>query len=310
MNRFMVAVLVLMTAFAGCITAPDDDSTFSAAGEPQNTTQREVDSDESMTATERVTDSEGKCTDGSNKQCAWRTIAISGSLGLDALPVSLQTFNGPILVNTGKAGEWSFEGVLRARGETVDEAREALSHISFSWGHVERGSHVFHAVAKNTARNSNHGEGASLKLTLPATLVAELSATTTNGPITVSVPTNGLAVQATNGPIEVSGSVVNVALTTTNGPISASVVPAASGSISLRTTNGVASLRVPESDKHGYDADATTTNGGASISLGDGKMTTDKPTHKHFTSNDYDSRTIQSQVRVASTNGQVSISEN
>lgn len=304
--RRVLVTLLIAVALSGCMTIPHPGATESAAGSAA-TSAREGGTGE-MTATERSSESEGPCVGSTGRVCAMRTVELSGTLGVAAMPVTLKTFNGPVKVETGAEGQWSLTAVLKAHGDTAEEARRHLAGVSFSWSHEERGAHHLAAEAKRTTRGTSHGEGASLKLVVPASLLMDLSMATTNGAVEAQgVRTDGLVARSTNGPVDIRADVTSVHLETTNGALSADLRPVGSGRVIAETTNGRIDLRLPETARQGYDVSARTTNGVVDIRMQDGESSSSGTTSKSFRTSGFDEREWRTSVTTKSTNGAVTV---
>src|SRR5438094_160751 len=81
------------------------------------------------------------------------------------------------------------------------------------------------------------------EVSLPAWLVASVSAHTTNGPIKIGgITSDKLDLLTTSGPVSVQAPVQDADVSTTNGGITLQGEPIASGKLDLRTTNGGVSV--------------------------------------------------------------------
>lgn len=308
MRTVLIAGLCAIAMLAaGCVSLPaaENDPFYSSGTELRS---RDLPGDERMSAREVVRESNETCRDRSGDVCVERSIDVSGVFALDALDVTLKTFNGPITLTAGDEGEWRLLVVLRAKGDTVEEARERIDDIRFTWSHTSGGDHFVRAEASKSG-GSRHGEGASMALALPPSVLVDAALSTSNGPVSADgVRASNLAARSTNGPITLEVAASNVAADTTNGPIVATIDPLGSGSLAFETTNGPVALELVEDARHGYDLSAKTTNGFVSIDLRDGQTRGDTPQAKTFRTDGYDSRDVRSAVRIESTNGPVSVS--
>lgn len=268
---------------------------------------------------------------------ASRVITLEGQITLAELPVVLSNVNGEIEVTTGEDDRYSLVANLTGWGSSPEQAREERSQMSFTWdagvpGERQLLAQVEHDNDEDDAGLLDGGYGeASLVLTVPADVALDLQATSTNGEILVE-GLDALAVRAqtTNGEItleDIEAPVVHAGTTnalieadvagtslasfdTTNGEIDATVTPAEDGEIQADTTNGKITVLVPETSDWGYDVEASTTNGRASIGLEDGdKRTSEDGDEAWFITHNFEDRAIQTDVVVDSTNGDVHVGQ-
>lgn len=304
MRTLVIALLLALPALAGCIQPPGGAA--EAATVPADA--RDVDSTSEMSARETVEESVGACVDRNEPYCATKRVVVAGDLTLDSLPITLSTVNGHVEVAAGSDTRWSLEATLRAHGDTEAAAKRALRNLAFSWSHRSGDAHGLDAKARLLTNSARDGESASLRVVVPANLLVELNAGTTNGGITVEgLRTDGLSAKTTNGGITLRATVTNVLADTTNGRIDAELTPTRSGRLMLDTTNGGIELRLPESEARGYDVHADTTNGRATIELRDGTVSGTEPDEKRFRTTGYDSRAIRTTVSADTTNGSIAV---
>lgn len=302
-----VLVLVLGLLVAGCIAPPGESPagvrSFAGAA---------------MTAKESSEERVELCRDvslGTAAFCAERTVTVTGDVsGIPAMDVDLETFNGALELEKHDEGGWSLVAVLRARGASEAEARANLDAIGFAWSHTDGSAHFLHARAESPPGRTS--AAASLRASLPASIVLTVSAATSNGKIRVEhVRTDGLAATTSNGAVEVDASVTHVDLRTSNGAIEAKLDPTASGRITATTSNGKIELDLPEDARRGYDLDAQTSNGKVTINLRDGESSRRTPSNPYydpqnegqFRTTRFESRDVQSLVRMTSSNGAITV---
>lgn len=310
MRRLTVLGLALLTTLAGCLTLPEEQD--AAALEPP------ASGPATMTATESRRTDNGLCGGlglGGGRFCATLTVSVEGTIsGLAALPVSLDTFNGPVSITESKPGAWGFEAVLTAQGATAAEAASRLELITLEWAH-ERGGEHFLEVAASTERGEDLS--ASIALRVPRAVLLELAAETSNGPVEAKgIRASGLALGTSNGAIRVDAEAAQVSLDTSNGAIDAKITPIADGRWVLDTSNGAISLVVPEGPRYGYSIEGDTSNGEVEYGLRDGEMGpcpegsqyyTPPCSERSFETHRYGSRDLRVQVRLDTSNGGIRV---
>jgi prepilin-type processing-associated H-X9-DG protein len=311
MPRVLLPVLLLLLApLAGCIDVPrpddrDDAASWAAAAEPP------AERIQGMTADETHEDSVGRCEGNGisvppRAYCAQRVLTATGRIGVDRLPVELFGGNGAITLTTGAGDAWSLTATVKTRGLTEDEARRALDE-DWSWSHEDgQGGHRLRAAPTGAVPLlvGSRVEGTVYVVSLPAWVVLDLKAETTNGAIVLDWgDAERVDVSTTNGAVVLHGRAADAHASTTNGGIEADLRATASGAWSLSTTNGGIRLGAPEDARRGYDLDATTTNGRINILLLDGHVDAQSRTRQTFRTEGYDARAIQTTVKLETTTG-------
>lgn len=313
MRQILILSIAFLVLAAGCI-APD------ARDPPGATRAASTSSAGTMTAEETRSDATSLCVEGLSVNgntvygpfCATRTVTVKGEMSLDRLPVSLRAFAGDVKVRSGAEGKWSFVAQLVARGSTPDDATAHLSDIAFSWSHGSDGAHALEILAKQNGSNSA-GVSASIDLTLPASLVVDLAASSGSGDISVvDVPTSRLVLSAGSGKLSAKTIATEVALKTGSGDISAQLTPGGSGLWAISTGSGSSTIQVPETGDLGYDVTVSTGSGKSEIKLQDGSASacpsSGSCNHRTFQTNGFRERLVQTQLRVSAGSGDVSIS--
>ena len=146
-----------------------------------------------------------------------------------------------------------------ARAATEEGARQLLPRISI------REDVKPERVSIETERMGGFmiGAGFEVQYHVKAPKRALVTATTTNGQITLTALTGGVNARTTNGSVmgrELSGG---VQARTTNGSINVALAVVGKDRIALGTTNGSLTVTVPETTK--ADVSARVTNGGISV---------------------------------------------
>lgn len=309
--RPLVALLPLALVLAGCIAPPEDEDVRPAAAPPPV-----ADRIDGMTARETKQDQDVDC-GGSPGFCAERDLLVEGRIGEDELPVQLDATNGAITLTAGAGDAWSLHAVYRVRAASQADAREGLD-TAWRWTHEEGGQHVLKAgpapapLPLDLPIPLPGGAAATLvsahyEVVLPAWVLLDVTAHTSNGPITVvGLRTTSVQVDTSNGPIVLEGYVQDAKAATSNGDIDAIVKPTASGSLAFETSNGAVTLGLVEDAAHGYDLSARTSNGRVTILLQDGEVREERD-RAEFRTRGYDARDVQSTVDVATSNGAITV---
>lgn len=291
MKTITILTIIAGLAFAGCI-APEADPETSAAVAPPP-----ADRVEGMTMTETKVDKDVDCGGGNNtialpESCAQRDLLAVGQIGIDELPIDFANLNGPIKIVTSEGDAWSFHAVVKVKRAPNEDASASIDQ-AWAWSHEKDGKYAIRAGPKTNTPVGLLGlqpmvVAAAYELALPEWVLRDVSAESSNGPITVA------------------GKVRDLTLATSNGPITIAATPGASGAWSLSSTNGPITVVVPVDSKHGYDVDATTSNGPIRIDLGDGEESIDNG-HGTFRSENYDARPIQTKMTINTSNGPITV---
>jgi hypothetical protein len=146
-----------------------------------------------------------------------------------------------------------------ARAATEQGARELLPRISI------REDIRSDRVSLETERIPGFMIGASWEVQyhLKVPKGAAVSASTTNGGITLTALTGTVNARTTNGGVTAKELSGGVQARTTNGPVNVELLKVGAGKITLGTTNGGVSLALPEAAR--ADLSARVTNGGISV---------------------------------------------
>lgn len=304
-----------------------------------------------MTSMETAQTSSGVCPGmtpvGSEKPyCAWRSHWIGGDLDLSELPISLSTFNGDVQVAGGVGRAWNVTAVLFARGSTDSEARLALDNIRFQWSHEERGGHYLRGSASRKNQDSRNHEQAELRLSVPASLLVALQASSASGDVSATglqgqqvhlssasgdvratalttrwlvmsaasgdlqaerVDAQDLNLQSASGDVSVLGRAGAVQIRSASGDISASLRPSSNSTWGLNAASGDVHLKVPEERGVGYSLNAGTASGSCSIGLKDGNVSGSERS-KQFETQGYPSRPLRVRMTLNSASGDVAVS--
>ncbi len=311
----LLGLLALSLPLAGCL-GPTTEGGDTGAPDGQITADHEVEEDQGL---------------GPNvpPYYAEEVHRLTGELTLDTLPITLGTVNGPINVTTGTGPSWQLVARLTGYGDSEQAAQDQLDRLSFNWsiGTPEAPklvATVSQDGSNQTQENLGNRAEASLDLVIPEDLFPAVTATSVNGAVTLqALDASQLQLTAVNGRLHVretqarvlTASSANglvdvdvegtetVTLSSTNGAIAATVRPGATGSLQASSVNGGVTVHVPETASYGYDAEATSVNGLAGITLQDGQSDRSGPDEASFRTDGYDDREIRTTVTVTSTNG-------
>ncbi|HUR68407.1 MAG TPA: DUF4097 family beta strand repeat-containing protein [Candidatus Thermoplasmatota archaeon] len=307
-------VLTILVIAAGCI-APAGDTDDVADHDRVST------SGGTMTGEESRVEDATLCTDGLNlgatdqRFCATRTIKVDGTLsGFSTLDVSLQTFNGDVLVHDAPEGAWHLVATLKARGGSAEAAKAQLDAIDLTWSHTDARGHFVEAIARHEGDSSDLE--AAFELQLPRSILLTVVAGTSNGDVTLTdLRTAGLALATSNGDVVARADVQQVSLTTSNGDVEAELRPTGDARWTLSTSNGNVGLKVPEGPETGYSFEGTTSNGEVTYTLKDGEKGpcpqgseyyTPPCNHRTFETRGFKARETQVYATLTTSNGEVS----
>lgn len=337
--------LLLATTIPGCIEQLRDgaDDGPGAPGAPKPASGN-------MTGRERSQVASGLCPGATpvgtaQPYCASKTHWIDGAIDAAALPVDLATFSGNVLVRGDVARVWNLTVVLSARGDSDALARANLGNIQFAWSHEEAQGHYLRAKASLSTREQRHHERASLTLSMPASVLLALTASSASGDVTAnairsdqtrltsasgnvaatdvvatwarlvsssgSVRTERLqsqdaTIESASGNVDAHGELGDARIQSASGTVRANLRPSGNASWTLSSSSGSVSLSTKEEARFGYSATASTASGRATITLRDGE-TTGSNQQKRFESKDYSSRAVRVTVSVNSASGNVDI---
>lgn len=189
--------------------------------------------------------------------------------------LSVYTANGSIAVEGQDRRDIALEARVTAQARTTADAERILHEIEISTGHDVR--------ATGPKEISHGGWGVSLKLLVPRQLAATLQtsngaitaamlegnveANTNNGAITLNRVRGNVAAHTTNGGLHLTDVDGAVEGTTSNGGVSIALGANRAGGapVSVRTSNGGVSLKVPSALR--AHLDLSTSNGGISVGL-------------------------------------------
>lgn len=313
----LLGLLAISLPLAGCVDIGQDSVD-------------DQDQDGTMTAEEEVREDEGVAPNAPPFY-AEEVHRITGEITLDELRVTLATVNGPVNVTSGDGSGWQLVARLTGYGTSPEEAEAQRDRLSLNWSTGAPGDRSLTAIVEQEQQDADTATGArteaSLDLVLPRQVLATLTATSTNGEVNVlDLEARDLTLTVTNGRVHVQGTTTErltatgtnglvdvtvdgtrtATLAATNGQIQAIVTPGATGTVTASSANGGVNLQVPEGSQRGYDAEATSTNGLAAITLQDGETSSPSdPGHATFRTDGFEDREIQTTVAVTATNGAV-----
>jgi DUF4097 and DUF4098 domain-containing protein YvlB len=157
-----------------------------------------------------------------------------------------------------------------AKGATEDSARELLPRIKIS----ETTSSDRVSVETERMSGILIGAGYEVRYKVKAPKDAVITATSTNGVISLANLTGKVSAHTTNGAVSGKNMTGGVDARATNGSVNVDLASVGKQAISLHTTNGAVVLSLPESAK--IDLDASITNGSINTSAMDKLEISDK----------------------------------
>ena len=157
---------------------------------------------------------------------------VSESFDTGAAPrISVETFNGEIQVSTSADDTVQADVTKRGAGDSQTEAEDDLNNIDVSF--QQEGDSLRIIARRTDNRRDVDNSGASIKLSVPADAVLELSSS--NGEINIADVTGGVTARTSNGRIEIDGAANSIDVQTSNGEIQ---IEATNASVQASTSNG------------------------------------------------------------------------
>ena len=272
---------------------------------------------------------------------ASRVVTLTNDFGgATQADVEFSTQNGGVVSCASGQGGYGIRVSLEARAPTEQQAREALGSMEVVHEDVLAASLLrlstrveFHEATigqnlpVNIGSDSSIQRAASILAGMPGSPSYVLGQSSTNGPVEASGfsgtsgsldSTNGsmtldgrwdqASLDTTNGPVYVAGDFASVSGSSTNGPVYAQLATRRSTDASFSATNSSIEVVLGVSGAPGFDLNADTTNGRASIRVaGAEPVGNQEPNSAHHQTPDYATRAVQVQVSADATNGSVSI---
>lgn len=178
---------------------------------------------------------------------------ISASAGpLDVSPGG----NGGVWIVGSADGAFTIQACKFAMGRDRAQAEARLDEVAIE----NTGGHV-------TARGPSSDGNWSVFFIVQTPRSGELTATTSNGPITIRGVDATVTAKATNGPISIRDSRGRLEARTVNGPISLEDV---SGSVSVSAENGPLSVNLRGAEWEGEGLEGRTSNGPLTLTVPSG----------------------------------------
>jgi hypothetical protein len=310
-----LGALALLLGAGLAATAPFDEGVEPASGGPAQPSAADGAGDRSrgeMTVRSAEETREGVQAEA-QPFYASRVVTLEGNLTLAELSTVLAAESGSVDLAAGDDDRWRMVANMTGYGATPEEARSAREAMSLDWdagdpgeGHLEaRIHHEGDSSGGQTGRYASH-----LEVRVPVDVELSARANATDGDVDVDgVQARGLAASAVRGAVNVdAGGSEDVRLAASDGPITARLDPAANGSIAARTTNDQLDLTVPETGDHGYDVEASASDGEVEIGLEDGETErSNDGSEATFRTHGFAERPIRTAVDLAAENGEVTV---
>jgi hypothetical protein len=269
---------------------------------------------------------------------ATRTITIDNDFGgAEHSHVVLASFNGAISLQPSQDGGYHLSAELFGRGQTSDDARQALDLLELQNSDDLRGGvlELSFALTTNTPARlplpivlaNGVNNGASYTLWLPPEPAHDLEAGTSNAAIAAvglhgphykagtsngAIAANGafddVEALTSNAAISLGGGTFNdVTAETTNGAIATTLDPSRSAHVSLKTINAAIAVSVARDDEVAFDIEADTTNGRVVIDVEDHDSVDDD--HGDYRSPDWSSADVQLTLDLETTNASILVED-
>lgn len=277
--------------------------------------------------------------------CATRNHWIYGTIEMAKLPVSLSTFAGTMTVRGGSGSGWNLTVTITARGATAPEAQANLANVVFSWSHQEGNLHALRSTASLRQGGQSHQEQASFLLTMPASVVLSLRASSSSGTVSASAfqadPLNlwsasgtvraediiatvarlesasgsvetrrlkadDVTLDTASGRVDAQGEFGAAVLRSSSGSVSANLRPFLNATWTFSSASGSVTVKAPEEARFGYSVSASTTSGRAAIAFKDGSLSGSEKNRK-FETHGFSGRAVRTTLTASSASGNVDV---
>lgn len=328
LRPLIVTSLLLLSAFAGCLTPPEqveEASLVLPPAEPEGELTIEDELDE--TTVEPCLLSGGINVLTPEPYCAKREVLVSGALTLTSLAVALDASAADIVVDTSNRGEWALAVLITGRGATEAAARDDAGSVEVLRDIGAPGAHALDVAVKPATESSR--ATVEIVLSLPAATLYELLADTGSGDVTlgglrttvtdvdtgsgdVSIGGEWLAalLKIDTGSGDVAGDVdaATANIETGSGDITLDVTPTAPGAIELSTGSGSIALKLVDDRSHAYDLTATTGSGEITFDLRGGRTQSSTENVATFTTTDAAATAVRTVGTFTTGSGDISVS--
>lgn len=232
------------------------------------------------------------------------------------------------IASSASSGGYQVQVTLAADADTDAQARAALASMSVLHADAVGGDTLY--LGNEVRFGSDPGSDnrtASVVATLPGTLAYRLYQTLAagangssglHGPLAQVDSASGTAslsgtwdaadINAGAGTVTVSGDIADLQASSQSGTVQATLAGTRNTQALLDSTSGSVDVAVTQGVNTGFDLDAQTTSGTATIIVaGTVPEGAQSPTHAHFRSVNYESRDPKVNVRARSVSGSVNI---
>lgn len=257
--------------------------------------------------------------------------------GASHATLSLKTVNGGVMANGGGNGGYRLTAMLEGRGNTEQQARDALASLTVVPSDSVQGTTLALGLEVRfndytpasplpplPVQTGSSGRSASIIAVLPAAPSLSLDAQTSNGAIEVQglhgssldlgTSNGGLGVngaweranlRSSNGAISLEGTYNALDAKTSNGAIGGKITVTHTSSQNFDTSNGDIELTYAANTGVSFDATSHTSNAEASVDLPDAHDSHDGRAHAR--SLNFASAPVQVTIDAGSSNGSVSV---
>jgi hypothetical protein len=332
--RRLLPLLAVAVLASGCLV--DQPATFS--GDPAEPGVPEGDNagTSSSHSSPQRDDGTVEVKSEGGQSVATRTVTIRNDFGGAVRShVVLGSFNGAVVLKPSTDGGYHFTAQLYGRGQSEQEARQALDLLRLQNTDDLRSGELELSFALTAStpdvlpvpivlpRGANNG--ASYTLWLPPEPAHDIEAGTSNGAIATeglhgprfkagtsngAIAADGafdqVEARSSNGAITLEGTLNDIDAQTSNAAIAVDLDPTRSSEVILATSNGAVAVEVPR-DGTAFDITADTMNGRVVIDVEDRDSVSDD--HATYRSPRWSSADVQMTLDLDTTNGSIVVED-
>ncbi len=255
------------------------------------------------------------------------TKTFTGEVDDEIIGVVVESFNGPIEVQTWSGDGYKVEAYVKAKGANTGDAEENLRTLTLKLEDQTILGEQKLKLTHNVPATRTSLYSIQIKVFLPRDVEVDTDLRTSNGAITLKDLRGGrLELRTSNGPLvfsdvkadyvdgvssngPVSGDVdaPQIAVYTSNGPVNLRLPCSRSGGVRISTSNAGITLEVPGSTTMGYAVNLSTSNGGINVGLPDMDYSSNTKTVKIAETEDMHSKQVQVTIRASTSNAWINL---
>lgn len=255
------------------------------------------------------------------------TRTFTGEVDDESIGVSVESFNGPIEVQTWSGDGYKVEAYVKAKGANTGDAEENLRALTLKLEDQTILGEQTLKLTHNVPGTRTSLYSIQVKVLMPRDVEADTDLRTSNGAITLKALRGGhLELRTSNGPLvfgdvkadsvdgvssngPVSGDIdaPQIVVSTSNGPVNLRLPCSRSSGVRISTSNAGITLEVPGSTTMGYAVNLSTSNGGINVGLLDMEYSLNTKIVKIAETEDLQSRQVQVTIRASTSNAWITL---